>query len=275
MSSKKYNRRLCDSCGSSSLRKSHTRAWERPLRLLSLRPYRCRDCDHRQYGFILHPAAVEHPSHSFSYSQSPSCVADATEGAARRGHSRKWLLIYGLLTVVFIGAIVSLRVSALQHHHSSTPTPSSVVRPPNKTHGEPTQNETPAVNSNLTKAPQTTTDAAGNSHAFIQSAEPRSSVSHQEDDRAAEAIRAPRPKIPSEIQSTITTDNTVAVRVRIDPSGSVVEATPVSASGTVAKSLVGYALTSARQWRFHPARRNGKPVGSERVLEFLFRPSGS
>ena len=41
----------CPECGSSFLRWSRRSIWERPLRLLFLRPYRCRSCRHRAYVF--------------------------------------------------------------------------------------------------------------------------------------------------------------------------------------------------------------------------------
>jgi TonB family protein len=90
---------------------------------------------------------------------------------------------------------------------------------------------------------------------------------------AALAIRAERPKLPPSVQSTITSDNIVDVRVQIDNSGTVTSATAVSAKGPVANSLADYALEAARRWRFRPARDGGQPVESDRVLEFLFRPS--
>ena len=41
----------CPKCGTSFLRWSRRSIWERPLRLLFLRPYRCRSCRHRAYIF--------------------------------------------------------------------------------------------------------------------------------------------------------------------------------------------------------------------------------
>jgi protein TonB len=269
LSSKKNDRRPCDRCGFPSLHESRTRIWERPLRLLLLRPYRCRDCGHRQYGFILRRGAIG------GY-QSRSL---ATEGAVRIGHNKKWMVISGLLTGSLVAAIAGLRFgNALLHRDSLNASQSSWAPPAKKAYNESPESETSAAKSNLTKAPRFTIGAAGDTQGPIQSAEPRGPTSPEEDAQdssSAKAIRAPRPKLPAEIKSTITTDNTVAVRVHIDKSGRVVGATAASASGPVATSLVRYAVAAARQWRFQPARRNGKPVQSERVLEFLFRPSGS
>src|ERR1700730_8553116 len=41
----------CPECGSPLLRWSRRSIWERPLRLLFLRPYRCRSCRSRAYTF--------------------------------------------------------------------------------------------------------------------------------------------------------------------------------------------------------------------------------
>jgi TonB family protein len=101
-------------------------------------------------------------------------------------------------------------------------------------------------------------------------------TSHQQDkgvSSAALAIRAERPKLPPSVQSTITSDNVVEVRVQIDNFGKVTSATAVSAKGPVANSLADYALEAARRWRFRPARAGDQPVESDSVLEFLFRPS--
>jgi len=79
--------------------------------------------------------------------------------------------------------------------------------------------------------------------------------------------------LPSEIRSTISSDNAVDVDVRIDEWGKVISAVPVSTSGPVAQSLLPYAVQAAHGWRFRPARQNGAAVRSDKVLEFLFRPS--
>jgi TonB family protein len=90
---------------------------------------------------------------------------------------------------------------------------------------------------------------------------------------SAVAVRAERPKLPANVQATITSDNIVEVRVHIDSTGKVTSATAVTNRGPVATSLADYALEAARRWRFRPARDSGKSVESDKVLEFLFRPT--
>jgi protein TonB len=63
----------------------------------------------------------------------------------------------------------------------------------------------------------------------------------------------------------------VRIRVRIDPQGRVVGATPLDR--TVANfPFVDSAMAAARLWTFSPATENGKPVASETVLTFKFNP---
>jgi len=276
---KKNDHRTCVKCGSPNLRRSRTRIWERPLRLLLLRPYRCRDCGHRQYNSVLRQGAVGvHHLRSFPDDRTPPGIAQATEGMVRIRTNTRWVLIYGFLACLLIGAIARLSFkNGFPSRPSSNAKQSSSAPPAHKANEDSTGHETSALKSSPVGAPQTT-GAVHKSKASVQLPEPRSSSSHEDDTHgssSAEAIRAQRPRLPAEIKSTITSDNTVAVRVRIDQSGRVIRATAVSASGPVATSLVPYALDTARRWRFRPARSNGKAVGSEKVLEFLFRPSDS
>ena len=195
------------------------------------------------------------------------------------------MLVYGLLGCLFIVAIAGLKfghallnrqaldgaqwspfASKKPAHDKSLPRDATDVKTPlREAAAQP--GATPPLSLRKTRTP-----AAGPT----QSVERPPPISHAENESGsvpAEAIRAERPKLPADIQSAITSDNIVKVRVRIDASGKVVDATVVSATGPVATSLEGYSLDTARRWRFRPARNNGKAVRSDRVLDFLFRPS--
>ena len=291
--------RICTRCSSPCLRRSRTRIWERPLRLLFLRPYRCRDCGHRQFDFILGQRATIHgQSDSLSAAQFPPGVAHATAGSIRFGIGRKWILIYGLLACMAVLAIASLRLgNRFLNRDYLRAFEFSLATLVHKVHDQLPRPEAAAVASPQVEAPRPMADEADKSAqvsandaaadetakgpASVQLTGPRSSPSREEDTSvsssaqtsSAEAIRAPRPKLPASIKAKITSDNTVQVRVRIDKSGRVVGATALSANGPAATSLVRYALATARRWRFLPARHDGKPVRSENILEFLFRPS--
>ncbi|HLG94862.1 MAG TPA: TonB family protein [Bryobacteraceae bacterium] len=71
----------------------------------------------------------------------------------------------------------------------------------------------------------------------------------------------------------MSSDNVVNVEVEIDALGKVTGAQVVSTSGPMAASLAPLAVQAAKSWRFRPARQDGKPVRSNKVLQFLFRPS--
>ncbi len=95
----------CTRCGSPFLRRSRTRIWERPLRLLLLRPYRCRGCGHRFYASIWrHGPTVQERARFVSEKQSAPTV-----GGQRIGTGKTWILVYGLLAVFCVVAIASLK----------------------------------------------------------------------------------------------------------------------------------------------------------------------
>jgi hypothetical protein len=278
----KNDRLFCASCSSQHWHRSRTRVWERPLRLVFLRPYRCRDCGHRQYSFARsRVAALPHQPHSSSEARFASSALHASAWSMRMGDRRETMLIAaGLLVCVSIVALSSLRFrSMLLIRDSLRMAPFSFARLWFTRRTYTTHQESGERISIAVKPPQAEPSAgAAQAPSSVQTAEPRSSGSRAENTRgssSAEAIRALRPKLPKEIKSVITSDNTVGVQVRIDESGEVVGATAISTSGPVAKSLVYYALETARRWHFRPARQNGTPVRSEKVLEFLFRPSDS
>lgn len=69
------------------------------------------------------------------------------------------------------------------------------------------------------------------------------------------------------IQSTVTID----VRVQIDVHGRVVSAAPVKKPHQGLEAyLASTALEAARQWRFEPARENGKVVPGSQTIHFVF-----
>ena len=69
------------------------------------------------------------------------------------------------------------------------------------------------------------------------------------------------------IQSTVTID----VRVQIDVRGRVVSATPVKKPHAGLEAyLASTAVQAAREWRFDPARENGKAVPGSQTIHFVF-----
>lgn len=91
--------------------------------------------------------------------------------------------------------------------------------------------------------------------------------------QTAVPIRETKPEIPPELRSLIQSDNVVEVQVSISALGKVTAAKLASMKGPVAESLSKSALDAALAWQFRPATQNGEAVPSDKILEFLFRPS--
>ncbi len=89
----------------------------------------------------------------------------------------------------------------------------------------------------------------------------------------AQPFTETQPTLPADLKARIDRDNVVGVQVEIDSAGKVVSAKSASAKGPLTESLADYAVRAALNWRFRPATRNGKPVWSQKTIEFLFRSS--
>lgn len=76
------------------------------------------------------------------------------------------------------------------------------------------------------------------------------------------------PDVPLKARDTIRGTVRVSVRVRVDPSGSVVGATFDSPGPS--KYFADLALQAARRWSFWPAKVDGRNVSSEWILRFEF-----
>ncbi len=93
---------------------------------------------------------------------------------------------------------------------------------------------------------------------------------------AAEVTTEPRaitkvmPVIPADAKNLKGSGMEVAVQVKIDPDGRVVEATVRDARTTAANFLGKLAVDAARQWRFEPARRGNRKIYADMVLRFRF-----
>jgi protein TonB len=91
--------------------------------------------------------------------------------------------------------------------------------------------------------------------------------------QAAVPIREVRPEIPAQLKPLVNSDNVVQILVHISNSGSVTDAKLGAMQGPSAGFLSKLALEAARSWRFRPATQDGQAVPSDKILEFLFRPS--
>ena len=103
--------RRCSRCGSSVMCLSRTRIWERPLRLIQVRPYRCWECRYRFYASISYAQSKIQDQAASPAERQFSSEVISTSAGGLRVVNRKWMLVYGLLTsCLIIGAIVSLKL---------------------------------------------------------------------------------------------------------------------------------------------------------------------
>lgn len=88
--------------------------------------------------------------------------------------------------------------------------------------------------------------------------------------QAKPTYRAP-PVVAAGIRPRIKGTVPIDVRVHIDEHGRVITATPTAKPHDgIEEYLAGRAVSAARQWRFEPARENGKPVPGTQTIHFVF-----
>ncbi|MEJ2007627.1 MAG: TonB family protein [Acidobacteriota bacterium] len=81
------------------------------------------------------------------------------------------------------------------------------------------------------------------------------------------------PNVPQSASDTIRGTIRVIVKVVVDPSGSVVEATLVSPGPS--RYFARLSLQAAQKWKFWPAEVGGRHVSNERLLQFDYKNSGT
>jgi TonB family protein len=85
-----------------------------------------------------------------------------------------------------------------------------------------------------------------------------------------EPIRQVAPVISPSTRQVMHGRADVRIRVSIDVTGKVTQASVTSKSGPMAAVLADAALKAAYQWQFKPAFANGHPLPSEKILQFTF-----
>lgn len=82
--------------------------------------------------------------------------------------------------------------------------------------------------------------------------------------------RAP-PLVAAGIRPRIKGTIPIDVKVRIDDKGRVVSASPITKLNTgLEEYLAARAVQAAREWKFEPARENGKAVAGTQTIHFVF-----
>lgn len=82
-------------------------------------------------------------------------------------------------------------------------------------------------------------------------------------------------EIPSAVRAKVPAEASVEVVVAIDEQGNVTRAEVAGTKGRGAKLLTKEALAAARKSRFRPAREGERPVESQMVLTYLFKPESA
>lgn len=89
----------------------------------------------------------------------------------------------------------------------------------------------------------------------------------------AAPVRKVNPVIDPTLKFMLSRETTVDVRIRIDASGKVVKAEAVNRDGSVAGFISTASVNAARLWIFQPARRGGRALPSDLVVQFKFSPA--
>jgi protein TonB len=89
----------------------------------------------------------------------------------------------------------------------------------------------------------------------------------------AAVLERVEPDVSPSARHTIQGKIKVAVRVAVDPSGKVSDATLTSAGPS--RYFANKALQAAQRWKFKPAEVGGQPAASLWLLRFQFGQSGT
>lgn len=90
---------------------------------------------------------------------------------------------------------------------------------------------------------------------------------------AAVPVRKVNPVIDPTLKFMLSRETTVDVKISIDATGKVVKAEPVNRDGSIAGFIATASVNAARLWTFQPARRGGRALPSDIVVQFKFTPA--
>jgi hypothetical protein len=119
------------------------------------------------------------------------------------------------------------------------------------------------------------TDAAGRisaeSFRVLKTAEKPATPAAAAASTPPKAIEKVAPVVPASVRPRIRGKIPIDVRVQVDAAGRVVAALPVTkAHSGLETFLAGRAVAAAKQWKFKPARADGKAVAGSEILQFTF-----
>jgi len=105
----------------------------------------------------------------------------------------------------------------------------------------------------------------------VPAEKPAIAVKTDEHFTAPKANHRVPPVVPASVRPRIHGSIPLDVRVKIDAHGRVISAVPVSKPHTGVESfLATRAVYAAKQWRFEPAREDGKAVPGTEIIHFVF-----
>ncbi len=178
---------------------------------------------------------------------------------------------YALITIILVAVLALLMGTRFLHHGSakvaSSP-PHDTVAPSDP--GAPGPADTPTSG----KTPTTTARASKPSSEMASGSAGGHSAKTARSSGATPGAVAERvmPSVSQRSRNTITGKVRVGVKVAVDPSGRVVNAS-LSSPGP-SRYFANMALQSAKKWTFTPPRMAEQAVASEWILKFAFGRSG-
>jgi TonB family protein len=163
----------------------------------------------------------------------------AVEVTAPKSHSGRWIAVVIVAAALLLLALAGSRLVS----HSKVPAAETTPPqpPPSRAETAPTQSPAPFSQ----KQNQAT---GGNARGSV--------------------LQQIMPEVSRGAQSTITGKVKVTVRVAVDPSGKVSQATLTSPGPS--RYFANRALDAARRWKFNPPQAEGQPEASEWLLRFQF-----
>jgi len=183
---------------------------------------------------------------------------------------------YALAAIILVAALAGLAGTRFLHHGSAmvASSSSSEHRTAPSDPGAPGPSDTPRTSKTPTTTDRRSIDSSdrastsASSHTVPPKAT-RSSGSGAIPGAVAEKVM---PSVSQRSRSTITGKVRVGVKVAVDPSGRVVNASLTSPGPS--RYFANLALQSARKWTFTPPRMAEQAVSSQWILKFAFARSG-
>lgn len=200
-------------------------------------------------------------------------AAPAPANADKKLAKGKRAALIAALAVLIVFAFI------LIPHHKQKPAPAAETNPSTAPTPPPPAQSTASTTPQapVAPAPQTAAPAPSQPAAPAASGTASPPVDQAQAPQGATSegsvLQRVMPDVPPQASATIHGKVTVVIRVAVDASGAVSNATFESEGPS--KYFARLALDAARQWKFQPARSGGQAVPGAWNLRFEFRQSGT